>query len=786
MPASRFLRRLVSCALLVATSVFSPFYSLIVHATTPDALLPTPVRIGEVAWAGSSFSTADEWLELWNASDAPVSLAGWSLRGASDAAIVFPSDATIGPRGVFLISNYAASETKSVLATAPQLVTTAASLSNSALKIELLDETSAVVDTAGTGGAPLAGASLPIKISMIRLDPFADGSLASTWMTATTSQNLKPNVNDLGTPGICDRCGSPAAIPDPTPPPIETETTTTDTLLSDASATTDTTSSEANVETGATATTPSEATTSTTTSTLDATTTDTTSSTPADVPATQTMIDPPLPTRLPAYSPPPTSPPPKPNYNMLRLNEIAAHPASGNEWIEIATLDASQSINLRGCQIHDAAGRILTLGSRTIDPATSRYEVVKLTSARLNDGGDTVALYAPDGRLLDVMRYGKTPKGADWIRFPDLEGDWQQTVQPTPGAANALVSVSATTSDVTPAQPRSFANDVAQAGVQNQTESGMDSRLRGNDNDYVATSTNDTIDLATTTKELAALNADAARDEKMQLAERKRVAKKQAPTPPSSSASSKSLTPFTFNMLTNDDIGGARVRLTGRVGSPPGLLPSHSFILQAPDGRGLLVTVSSRQKLPDFGSDVAVVGSLRIDDRGVASLHELTHDAWSPLPSSTEAVAPRVVDLNAPGTEDAWSLAHVTGTVASVKGQLVHLDLGDAELDVLVKPIVKYRVKRLVVGDVIAVTGLLDTTREDSMRLLPRTAEEIVLVKHVGPQAAQLSNQNSFTNLPSWAPLGAAGGAVVATEGARYWNRRRKIGKLEKKAKTVI
>ena len=777
MPKLLLLRRLVSCAL--AVSVIFIHSPSIAFATTPYALLPTPIVIGEVAWAGSSLSSADEWLELWNASETPVSLDGWSLRGASETPLLFPSDATIEPHGVFLISNYAASDTKSVLATAPQFVTTAVSLSNSALIIELLDETGAVIDAAGTGNAPPAGASLPIKISMIRS--------GDSWIDATSSQNRKPDVTDLGTPGICDGCAQ--AVNDQVLPPADGTPPSSEIVNQGGGAMTNDQIAN-DIPTNVATTTVTEVTTTSTADVVDSPI-ETATTTAMDVATSTPPVDsdPLPPTSLPAYSPPASPPPvekPKPNYGMLRLNEVAPHPKSGSEWIEIVTLDAGQSINLRGCQIHDAAGRILTIGSRAIDPATSRYEVVKLSSARLNDGGDSVALYAPDGRLLDVMRYGATPKGASWVRFPDLGGDWQITASSTPNAANALVSaVASTTPDVTPAQ----------AGDQDQA---LDSRLRGNDSDHATTSTDDASEFTTSTRELAALSADEARDartlereaqrdeqEQLRLEkEADREAKASRPAKRArSSATAKPITPITFDMLTLDELGGVRVRLTGRVGSPAGLLSNHSFILQSPDGRGLLVKVSSKRRLPAFGSDVAVVGSLKLDDRGIASLHELTNDAWSPIPSSTETVTPRIVDLLAPSAEDAWSFVNVTGTVTRVSGANVMLDLGDAEATVVVKSVVKYRAKRLVAGDVIAVTGLLDTSRDDA-RILPRTADDIVLLKHAPPKTDANAAGALGPTVPSWTPLGAAAGAVAATEGAKHWHRRRKMRKLEKKAKT--
>jgi len=37
------------------------------------------VVINEVAWGGTAAGTADEWIELYNATDAPITLTNWTL-----------------------------------------------------------------------------------------------------------------------------------------------------------------------------------------------------------------------------------------------------------------------------------------------------------------------------------------------------------------------------------------------------------------------------------------------------------------------------------------------------------------------------------------------------------------------------------------------------------------------------------------------------------------------------------------------------------------------------------
>src|SRR6516164_4312917 len=111
------LRRMAGrvCALVCACTSLWLSVTALAHADAPGPLL-----LGEVAWAGSSKSTADEWLEIWNRSLQPVDLNGYRLVGAGGGKdIVFNANNVIPPQSAFLVSNYAASDTKSVLAIDP-------------------------------------------------------------------------------------------------------------------------------------------------------------------------------------------------------------------------------------------------------------------------------------------------------------------------------------------------------------------------------------------------------------------------------------------------------------------------------------------------------------------------------------------------------------------------------------------------------------------------------------------------------------------------------------------
>lgn len=745
MPKRTSLLRLVSCALIASTVALNPFLSLPAYAADP----PSGVVIGEIAWAGSTLSTADEWIELWNLEDTTATIGGWSLADAAAGSwtILLPVDAAIPPHATYLIANYAASDTKSSLNVPPDVVTTTISLSNSQLQIKLMDASGFTVDTAGSGAVPPAGSSLPVKTSMVRND--------ISWMNATTTSGLKPGLTDLATPGLCDGCRAdtepvasgqlPVAIDDPmTPTSTEqaVDSTTTAEELTDASST--------SVDVSSTTPADEPITDTTATDTID------TAATSTDLPLSSTAT----------IEPADTPSPPKPAYGLLRLNEVSPAPATGQkEWIEIVTLDAMQSIDVNGCTLHDAQGTILKLAHTVIDPAGSRYAVFTLSSSKLNNSGDTVSLYDPDGRLIDTIRFGKTKTGDALIRFPDLVGDWRETTVASPGAMNALppplpAPVPQTNAQAPATTPAASVKKAASPAV-NPAPKEQPAPT------FEDLPPEDEIPLA------APLETETVSARPKASSAKKSTAKKYSPA----------LTLESFDMLTSDELSGLRVKLFGTVGTPLGILTSHSFILHAPDGRGIRVSVPTSRRLPAYRANIAVIGTLHLTDQG-AVLAMTASDPWTVLPTTTLGVMPRDADLLTPAEEDAWSLVETTGTVSAVKGTTVTLELEDTDVIVRIRPAMHYRTKRLAVGDVIRVTGVLDATK-DAPEILPRSPEDIEIVSHASP-ASKGTAQGAGQPLSGWTPIGAAGGAIAVTEGAKHLHRRRKQKQLEKKLEDLV
>ncbi len=370
------------------------------------------VYISEIAWAGSSLSSADEWIELANPSNLDVDVSGWRIVGAGsgESDIIFPSDSLIPAAGALMVANYDAGHQNAAFTVAPDIVTSTLSLSNSSMLIQLVDAEGVLVDVAGSGGAPFAGFSSNTKASMIRIDLTVLGDDADTWMTCDVSENMR--TDDCGTPGLVDAVSSVEVLnqvqDDDDEATGDGATTTVVTIADDEMAT----SSEIIIEEAVTTSTVLFVSTSTVMSELIAET-------------------------------------PKSNYEQetvvrfLRMNEVMAAPESGKEWVELVNLAADRTIVLDGLEIHDSVSRAIKL-SGELKPQ-EKYKVFELTTSKLNNDGDSVYLQTSDGVVIDSLTYAGHDKGTLLAR--DEKMTWQYTQFATPGGTNVIRINIASTQD---------------------------------------------------------------------------------------------------------------------------------------------------------------------------------------------------------------------------------------------------------------------------------------------------------------------------------------------------
>lgn len=734
----------IACVVSLAFGAWPPS---VAHAAPSRADLP-PVYISEIAWAGSSRSTADEWLELANAGDVPITVDGWRLEGAGDKTkpLVFPANSILPAHGTFLVANYDLGDTRTALTAKPDMVTTTISLSNETMLIRLLDGAGQVLDQAGDGEKPLAGYSSDIKASMIRTTTDNLGDNAEAWTTATTSKNM--NTADLGTPGAVD-LGIPMPNNDTgiNATAIQTENASTTELLIDPVATSTSISTDEIIEQNSwTSSTEPEI-------IMDSEANDATS-TLAEV---QTL-NPSTPQNQGLVS----------NQIFVRLNEVMTNPSEGSEWIEVVSAVPDRTMPLEGLELHDAVGKIMRL-TGMLSP-TNTTLTIDLSSARFNNSGDSIYIKDASGNALDTLVYAESEEGWSWAR--DAQGAWRMTSTPTPGATNQITSPTVAavekTSSYEPVTPKQTAKATT------------------------TKTTTKTSKASSTVKTVAMASATTTKDAKPKTT--KVVTAKSSTSTKSMAKSSTTKTKIDtttpilnsdIDMLIDDDIGGIRVALEGTVGSPLRLVSGHAFVLLNQQGRGLMVRVPTKMKLPEYGASIRVTGTLKFDTRDIPYLSMAKDDGWSAMKKPFPIPQPKSdVLLEAPAAEDVWALTATTGTVVSVSGSTLVLATDGADVNVKIRPGVPYRISRLKAGDVIQVKGLLDTSG-DLPAILPRKSEEIQIVSHAAPktEATITENKNATTpTYPGWTPFGAAALAVGMVQGVKTI--KSKLGKNRAMAKT--
>ena len=131
---------------------------------------------------GSSASSADEWIELYNTGETTQDLSQWTLTRLTDEGeqvMLVIESGQINPGETFLIANYSSDHKNTRLESLPQLVNAALSLPNSKLQLRLYtgqpDTGAILIDIADDGsGTPLASDSEQ-KRSMVRIQFHGDG-----------------------------------------------------------------------------------------------------------------------------------------------------------------------------------------------------------------------------------------------------------------------------------------------------------------------------------------------------------------------------------------------------------------------------------------------------------------------------------------------------------------------------------------------------------------------------------------------------------------------------------
>ena len=187
-------------ALLLGTSLFVALFLALRSPVRVTAALDAgsgDVVINEDAWMGSDASANDEWIELYNTTDQPITLTGWSLEASVNGPDILLSG-TIPAHGYFLLERNDDNTVSDI--TADQLYGndgSAWALGNSGEVLTLTDSLSNVIDVAnGDGGAWPGGDNDP-KLTMERIDPTAPDASANWGSNDGLTRN---GLDALGNP----------------------------------------------------------------------------------------------------------------------------------------------------------------------------------------------------------------------------------------------------------------------------------------------------------------------------------------------------------------------------------------------------------------------------------------------------------------------------------------------------------------------------------------------------------------------------------------------------------
>ena len=429
-------------AAIIAAVVLAPMVFTMAKETTPI------VVVNEIAWAGSSVGSEDEWVELKNISGGELDFAEWQIfvdNPGTDYTVIIPNDlGKVADGGFFLLAQFDSNSPNSALNIEPSLSLDPVSfgITNSSFEIALRDPSGTLVDTAWDKTVePNLGYrnSTSGSATMERRSSIGDGRLPESWQEPTDFVNFDTfeNIVNYGTPGAENSVlVEPPTLESISPNTVEmgkifqiesivgTNFDTEDVpvvqlKLNGVEIAADNihVANSGLIDNGQFSLGNAEA------GKWDLVITN-----PNGMTAT-------LPQAVEITEPPP-------EYDLtttVRLNEIYPQPntTSNDEFIELQN-SGDKTVNLSGWILDDVrngGSSPFTFSAQNILPKSYLVLYKSETKLTLNDSGDDVYLLQPDGFELDHTNYSVAPRGQTHARFDD---GWKWTNSPTPNGKNVL------------------------------------------------------------------------------------------------------------------------------------------------------------------------------------------------------------------------------------------------------------------------------------------------------------------------------------------------------------
>ena len=191
------------------TGSSTPLSSTPTLTPPPPAFPPQSILINELAWAGTIASSSDEWIELQNQTASTIDLSGWRLSDGGDINVALSG--TIPAFSYFLLER---TDDSTIADISANLIYTG-SMANGGERLELLDPSGAVIDTANADGGGWPAGDSSSRRSMERR---GGSDIAGNWGTFTGIGGVGRDVGGNAIAGTPRQLNSVlVATPTPTP-----------------------------------------------------------------------------------------------------------------------------------------------------------------------------------------------------------------------------------------------------------------------------------------------------------------------------------------------------------------------------------------------------------------------------------------------------------------------------------------------------------------------------------------------------------------------------------------
>lgn len=180
------------------------------------------IVINEIAWGGTVASASDEWIELYNPSNASINITGWTLKSNSGSLNITLSG-TIAAGGYFLLEREDNSTVSDINADQIYAGGSLNLLSDNGEVLTLRDDLGRFIDTANNnGGAWPQGSNSGSRGTMERVGISAEKD--SVWVTNLGNPRNGKDANNNSIYGTPKKANSRGAVTIPTIAPLRTAT----------------------------------------------------------------------------------------------------------------------------------------------------------------------------------------------------------------------------------------------------------------------------------------------------------------------------------------------------------------------------------------------------------------------------------------------------------------------------------------------------------------------------------------------------------------------------------